>query len=64
MLGDEVTREFLETIIPELIKEALVEDDRIDDVSDFIVKFESNNVYISFAVFLCRLTARADIFIL
>lgn len=50
MIGDEVSQDFLETIIPELIKEALLEDDRIYDVIDFEIYFKSDSMFVSFNV--------------
>lgn len=50
MVGEEVTQEYLLTIIPELITEALLEDDRIYDVSDFEISFKGDGMYLSFTV--------------
>lgn len=46
----DVTPEYLETAIPEMIKEALAQDTRIIDVSDFKMQFVSDCAQISFKV--------------
>lgn len=46
----DVTPEYLETAIPEMIKDALSQDTRIIDVSDFELQFENDSAYISFKV--------------
>ena len=43
-----VSREYLEAVIPEMIKDALSQDTRIIDVYDFNFSFENDSAYISF----------------
>lgn len=43
-----VTPEYLETVLPELIKDAVSQDTRITDVRDFVMSFENDCAYISF----------------
>ena len=43
-----VTPEYLEEIIPELIRDALSQDTRITDIYDFEMSFENDSAYISF----------------
>lgn len=44
------TPEFIETIIPELVKDALSQDTRILDVYDFEISLKNDSAYISFKV--------------
>lgn len=46
--SQDVTPEFLETIIPELIKDALSQDTRIINVYDFEITLKDDSAYISF----------------
>lgn len=48
--SSDVTPEYLETAIPEMIKDALSQDTRIIDVSDFELQFENDSVCIDFKV--------------
>jgi hypothetical protein len=50
LLGEDVTPEFLDSEIPRLITDALVYDDRIDSVSDFVVSRDGDGVYVTFTV--------------
>ncbi len=43
-----VTPEYLETVLPELVKDALSQDTRITDVRNFEISFENDSAYISF----------------
>ena len=43
-----VTPEYLEEIIPELVKDALSQDTRITDVYDFEIQLENDSAYIFF----------------
>lgn len=52
LLGANVTRELLEEEIPRVIREALIYDERINDVTNFVVTSEGDKVFISFTVFL------------
>lgn len=45
-----VTQEFLETAIPEMVKDALSQDTRITNIYDFKLNFENDSAYISFKV--------------
>ncbi len=45
-----VTHEYLEAVIPEMIKDALSQDTRIIDVYDFEFSFENDSAYVSFKV--------------
>ncbi len=48
--GEGVTREYLETIIPKLIEEALSQDTRITNIYDFELNFENDSALVSFKV--------------
>jgi hypothetical protein len=50
LIGADVTDAFLNEEIPRVIREALIYDDRIADVRDFVVRRESDRVYIEFTV--------------
>lgn len=43
-----VTPEYLETVLPELVKDALSQDTRITDARNFEISFENDSAYISF----------------
>lgn len=43
-----VTPEYLETVLPELVKDALSQDTRITDVRNFEISFENDSAYICF----------------
>ena len=43
-----VTQELIETVVPELIRDALSQDTRIIDVYDFDISFKNDEAYISF----------------
>lgn len=45
-----VTPEYLEAVIPEMIKDALSQDTRIIDIYDFDFSFENDSAYVSFKV--------------
>lgn len=45
-----VTREYLETAIPEMIKDALSQDTRILNIDNFSLEFEDDSCYVSFDV--------------
>lgn len=51
VLGDTPTDEYIKTVIPRLIKDCLMEDDRITDVDDVTVTFNKNNLFIDFVVY-------------
>ncbi len=44
-----VTHEFLETAIPEMIKDALSQDTRITNIYDFVMEFKNDSAYVSFS---------------
>lgn len=50
LIGADVTEAFLNEEIPRVIREALIYDDRIADVRDFVVRRESDRVYVEFTV--------------
>ena len=50
LIGADISPELLQTEIPRIIREALVYDDRISDVVDFVINRESNNLYVAFRV--------------
>lgn len=52
LIGANVTKELLEEEIPRVIKEALIYDDRISDVINFVITNKNDSVYISFTVLL------------
>lgn len=45
-----VTQDFLETAIPEMVKDALSQDTRITNIYDFELNFENDSAYVSFKV--------------
>lgn len=50
LIGADVSQSLLETEIPRVIREALIYDERVDDVVDFKIVRESNSLYVSFRV--------------
>ncbi|WP_046214788.1 DUF2634 domain-containing protein [Paenibacillus wulumuqiensis] len=50
LIGSNVTAELLTDEIPRVITEALIYDDRIDDVYDFVTEQSGDKVYVSFYV--------------
>lgn len=52
LIGASVTRELLEDEIPRVIYEALIDDDRISDVVDFVITNEGDKVYVNFTALL------------
>jgi hypothetical protein len=50
LIGDDVTDAFLNEEIPRVIREALIYDDRIADVRDFVVRREGDGVFVEFTV--------------
>jgi Protein of unknown function (DUF2634). len=50
LIGADVTDAFLNEEIPRVIREALIYDDRIADVRDFVVRREGDGVFVEFAV--------------
>jgi hypothetical protein len=50
LLGQDIPYELLESEITRFIKEALIYDDRILDVKDFVIRRESNQVFVTFTV--------------
>ena len=52
LIGASVTRELLEEEIPRVITEALIYDDRISDVVDFVITNEGDKVFVSFTALL------------
>lgn len=50
LLGQDIPYELLESEISRFIKEALIYDDRILDVKDFVIRRESNQVFVTFTV--------------
>ncbi|MNW69579.1 hypothetical protein D3C74_486190 [compost metagenome] len=50
MIGQDVPMELLETEIPRVITEALIYDDRIDDVYGFDITKEASDLFVSFYV--------------
>ena len=50
LLGESVTPEYLHTVIPTLIRDCLLEDDRINDVFDIEVTQKEDELYISCTV--------------
>ncbi|MFK4473677.1 phage baseplate assembly protein W [Paenibacillus sp. RC73] len=50
LIGQDVPMELLETEIPRVITEALIYDDRIDDVYGFDITKEADNLFVSFYV--------------
>lgn len=50
LIGDDFSPELLQAEIPRIIREALVYDDRIEDVVDFEITRDSNKLYVGFRV--------------
>ncbi|WP_391571919.1 DUF2634 domain-containing protein [Cohnella sp.] len=50
LIGQDVSVALLESEIPRVIREALIYDDRIDDVGGFTIRREADNLYVSFFV--------------
>ncbi|AZU61082.1 DUF2634 domain-containing protein [Neobacillus mesonae] len=50
LLGEDITQELLEMEIPDIITDALIYDDRINDVTNFAIDRQGDAVYISFDV--------------
>jgi hypothetical protein len=50
LIGADVTDAFLQEEIPRVIRDALVYDDRIADVRDFVVRREKDGVFIEFTI--------------
>lgn len=50
LVGEDVSAELLQAEIPRLVREALIYDDRIDDVVDFEISRDSDKVYVAFHV--------------
>ena len=50
IISEDNTREFIETEIPRLVKDALSQDSRIRDVYGFSIAFDDEDVLISFTV--------------
>lgn len=50
LIGADVTDEFLYAEMPSLITEALIYDDRIDSVTDFVFSRKDDSVYVTFRV--------------
>ncbi len=47
---NDVTREYIESELPALIKDALLSDSRVKDVEDIKLEFEDDNLYVSMTV--------------
>lgn len=50
LIGADVTPEYLETEIPQIISDALVYDDRISEVTDFELSRDDDRLYVNFTV--------------
>jgi len=50
LIGSDVTDAFLNEEIPRVIREALIYDDRISDVRDFVVRRKGDGVFVEFTV--------------
>ena len=50
LIGADVTPEYLETEIPQVISDALVYDDRISEVTDFELTRDGDKLYVNFSV--------------
>lgn len=50
LIGQDVTQEFLEMELPRMIREALIYDNRIADVTDFEITRDGAKTYVSFLV--------------
>lgn len=52
LIGQDVPFEFLQSEVPRVIIDALIYDDRVEDVTNFDIKRESDKLYIAFTVVL------------
>ena len=52
LMGANVTRELLDDEIPRVIREALIYDDRIDDVRNFEITHTGDSVFVNFTAIL------------
>lgn len=50
LIGEDVSRGYIETEAPRMIEEALIYDDRVEEVTDFQLEFEGDKLYIDFKV--------------
>lgn len=50
LIGSDVTDEFLQSEIPRAITDALIYDDRIEDVRDFEIERKKGDLYVTFLV--------------
>lgn len=50
LADNEVSRDFKEMEIPRLIEEAIIYDERIQEVSDFTISFKGDELHVSFVV--------------
>lgn len=50
LIGDDVTDAYLNSEIPRMVKEALIYDDRIEDVTDIQYERDGDKLYLSFRV--------------
>ena len=50
VLGESTTEEYLTTVIPRLVKDCLLVDDRITDIHDITAKVEGDKLFIQFTV--------------
>lgn len=50
VLGDSPTPEYLTTVIPKLVKDCLLSDDRVNDVYNIEINTEGDNLYITCTV--------------
>lgn len=50
LIGSDVTDEFLQSEIPRVITDALIYDDRIEDVRDFEIERKKGDLYVTFLV--------------
>ncbi|MDQ0174371.1 DUF2634 domain-containing protein [Bacillus chungangensis] len=50
LLGEDVTDGYLQSEIPRMVREALVYDDRIEDVTNIVVTRKNDSVFIQFTV--------------
>lgn len=50
LISEDLTREYLRTEIPRIIREALTVDDRIASVTNFEIEFNADAAYVRFTV--------------
>jgi phage baseplate assembly protein W len=50
LIGQDVSSELLNAEIPRIVKDALIYDDRVNDVTNFEIKREGDKLFISFKV--------------